>query len=70
MHLMLQTEIWFWHVLWTFSGQRVNGGRGDVIFRIKDNDVVVTKLDGTFVTILKDGVFNNTSVKNALKENP
>ncbi len=54
----------------TFSGQGVNGGRGDVIFRIKDNDVVVTKLDGTFVTILKNGVFNNTSVKNALKENP
>ncbi|PHI30898.1 hypothetical protein CRN84_16910 [Budvicia aquatica] len=54
----------------TFSGQGVNGLRGDVFFRIKGNDVVVTKPDGTFVTILKDGVTNNTSVKNALKGNP
>jgi len=38
-------------------------------FRIKGNDVVVTKPDGSFVTILKDGV-NNTSVKNALKGDP
>lgn len=53
----------------TFAGQGENGSRGDVIFRIKGNDVVVTKLDGTFVTILKDGVFSNTSVKNALKDN-
>lgn len=53
----------------TFAGQGGNGSRGDVIFRIKGNDVVVTKLDGTFVTILKDGVFSNTSVKNALKDN-
>ncbi|MGK0131513.1 hypothetical protein ACR2RM_26890, partial [Pseudomonas aeruginosa] len=43
--------------------------RGDVFFRIKGDDVVVTKPDGTFVTIMKDGI-NNTSVKNALKGNP
>lgn len=51
-----------------FAGQGAEGGasRGDVFFRIKGNDVVVTKPDGSFVTILKDGV-NNTSVKNALK---
>lgn len=54
----------------TFSGQGANGARGDVFFRIKGNDVVVTKPNGAFVTILKDGVTNNTSVKNALKGNP
>ena len=54
-----------------FAGQGVSQGanRGDVFFRIKGNDVVVTKPDGSFVTILKDGV-NNTSVKNALKGDP
>ncbi|WP_132351956.1 hypothetical protein [Photorhabdus khanii] len=52
-----------------FAGQGPNGTRGGVFFKIKGNDVVVTKPDGTFVTILKDGV-NNTSVKNALKGEP
>jgi RHS repeat-associated protein len=51
----------------TFMGQGPNGTRGAVQFRIKDNDVVVTKPDGEFVTILKDGI-NNTSVKKALGE--
>jgi RHS repeat-associated protein len=51
----------------TFSGQGVDGTRGDVDFRIKGNDVVVTKPDGTFVTILKNGI-TNTSVKNALEK--
>ncbi len=50
-----------------FSGQGAGGVIGDVFFRIKGNDVVVTKLDGSFVTILKDGVIGNTFVKNALK---
>ncbi|WP_409371729.1 polymorphic toxin-type HINT domain-containing protein [Psychrobacter lutiphocae] len=50
----------------TFSGQGVNGGRGDVLFFIKGNDVVVTKPNGEFVTILKDGVTSNTSVKTAI----
>jgi hypothetical protein len=50
----------------TFSGQGVGGVRGDVIFNIKGSDVVITKPDGTFVTIMKDGV-NNTSVQNALR---
>ncbi|HAS0805135.1 TPA: VENN motif pre-toxin domain-containing protein, partial [Enterobacter roggenkampii] len=55
-----------------FAGQGAGAGasRGDVFFRIKGNDVVVTKPDGSFVTILKDGVLNNTSVKNALKGAP
>ncbi|MEY0290693.1 hypothetical protein AB7303_19950 [Providencia rettgeri] len=55
-----------------FAGQGIGVGasRGDVFFRIKGNDVVVTKPDGSFVTVLKDGVTNNTSVKNALKGNP
>jgi filamentous hemagglutinin len=54
-----------------FAGQGAGSGasRGDVFFRIKGNDVVVTKPDGSFVTILKDGI-NNTSVKNALKGDP
>ena len=51
----------------TFAGQGANGARGDVFFRVKGNDVVVTKPDGTFVTILKDGVTQNSSVQNALK---
>uniref|UniRef100_UPI001CED6F6C DUF637 domain-containing protein n=1 Tax=Photorhabdus antumapuensis TaxID=2862867 RepID=UPI001CED6F6C len=52
-----------------FAGQGTNGTRGDVLFKIKGNDVVVTKPNGTFVTIMKDGI-NNTSVKNALKGEP
>lgn len=51
----------------TFAGQGANGARGDVYFRIKGDDVVVSKSDGTFVTILKNGVTQNSSVKNALK---
>lgn len=53
----------------TFAGQGNGGTRGNVFFRIKGNDVVITKPDGTFVTIMKDGI-NNPSVKNALKGNP
>jgi len=55
-----------------FAGQGAGAGasRGDVFFRIKGNDVVVTKPDGSFITILKDGVKNNTSVKNALDGAP
>lgn len=52
-------------VLGDFAGQGSNGSRGNVHFRIKGNDVVVTKTDGTFVTILKNGI-NNTSLKKAL----
>ncbi|GFM84113.1 hypothetical protein PSCICN_48050 [Pseudomonas cichorii] len=54
-------------ILGTFAGQGANGARGDVFFRVKGNDVVVTKPDGTFVTILKDGVTQNPSVQSALK---
>ena len=52
-----------------FAGQGgggANSQRGDVFFRIKGDDVVVTKPDGTFVTILKGGI-NNLSVRNALR---
>lgn len=52
-----------------FAGQGPDGTRGAVFFRIKGEDVVVTKPDGTFVAILKDGI-NNASVKNALSGNP
>ena len=38
-----------------------------MFFRVKGNDVVVTKPDGTSVTILKDGVTQNPSVQSALK---
>lgn len=51
----------------TFAGQGANGARCNVYFRIKGNDVVVTKPNGTFVTILKDGVNQNPSVKSALE---
>lgn len=51
----------------TFSGQGPEGTRGAVFFRIKGNDVVVTKTDGSFVTVLKDGVTQNTSVIRALR---
>ena len=54
-------------ILGTFAGQGANGARGNVYFRIKGNDVVVTKPNGTFVTILKDGVNQNPSVKSALE---
>jgi len=50
----------------TFRGQGSNGTRGEVIFRIKNNDVVVANPNGKFVTILKDGVTKNSSVKDAL----
>lgn len=44
----------------TFKGQ-VN----EVEFRIKGDDVVITNLNGEFITIMKDGV-NNPAVKRAL----
>ena len=51
----------------TFAGQGVNGGRGDVLFYVKGNDVVVTSPNGKFVTVLENGVKSNTSVKSALE---
>jgi filamentous hemagglutinin len=53
-------------VLGTFRGQGSGAKTGDVFFKIKGNDVVVTKPDGTFVTIMKDGI-NNSSVQSVLK---
>ncbi len=50
---------------------RVGSWRGqadDVLFFIKDNDVVITKTDGEFITVLKDGVINSEGVKNAGKQ--
>lgn len=50
---------------------RVGSWRGqenDVLFFIKGNDVVITKTDGEFVTVLKDGVINSEGVKNAGKQ--
>lgn len=49
---------------------RIGSWRGqhdDVLFFVKGNDVVITKTDGEFVTILKDGVKNSAGVKNAGK---
>jgi hypothetical protein len=51
----------------TFAGQGKNGNRGNVFFRIKGSDVVITKPNGFFITIIKDGITESTSVKNALK---
>lgn len=42
------------------------GQIGTVLFYIKNDDVVVAKESGEFITILKDGV-NNARVKNARK---
>lgn len=44
------------------------GQRNEVLFFIKDNDVVLTKMDGEFITVLKDGVINSAGVKNARKQ--
>ncbi|MDQ8936413.1 hypothetical protein [Acinetobacter rudis] len=49
----------------SFVGQGPGGTRGVVQFRIKGNDVVVTKPDGTFVTILRNGI-KNPLVKQAI----
>lgn len=43
-------------------------GQSEVIYYLKEDDVVVTKTDGTFVTILKDGV-NNARFKEARSKN-
>ena len=40
------------------------GQKEDVLFHIKGNDVVITKQNEEFITVLKDGT-NNSGVKNA-----
>jgi soluble cytochrome b562 len=48
--------------LWRGIGEKLpNGQKGEseALFYRKGNDVVVTELDGSFVTILKDGDINN-----------
>ena len=40
------------------------GQTEDVVFYIKGSDVVVTKQNGDFITVLKGGI-NNARVKNA-----
>lgn len=52
----------------TFAGQRVGITRSDIFFRIKGDDVVVTKPEGSFVKILKDGVTQSSPVKSAIEE--
>ena len=50
---------------------RIGSWRGqdnDVLFFIKGDDTVITKTDGEFVTVLKDGVKNSAGVKNARKQ--
>lgn len=50
---------------------RIGSWRGqanDVLFFVKDNDVVITKTDGEFITVLKDGAVNSEGVKNAGKQ--
>lgn len=42
-----------------------NGQKEDVLFHIKGNDVVITKQNNDFITVLKDGVINSAGVKNA-----
>ena len=55
--------------MWRGQGEKLsNGNRADgmVDFIIKGNNAVVAK-DGKFISILKDGVINNTRLKNARK---
>ncbi len=49
-----------------FAGQGLGGGHGAVLFRIKGNHVVITKPDGEFVSILRDGI-SNRNVQKALR---
>jgi len=52
-----------------FIGQAVGGsGRGPVQFLIKGTDVVMTKPNGVFISILKDGANTNPSVIAALNK--
>jgi hypothetical protein len=51
---------------WAGMGGSAPGGRGPAEFRIKGDDVVVASPNGDFVTILKDGVKQNPSVRQAL----
>ena len=37
----------------------------EVLFKIKGKDVVITKQNGEFITILKNGVINSARIKNA-----
>ena len=55
------------HIVANASERRTGFWRGqdeDVIFYIYGNDVVLTKQDNEFITLMKDGV-NNVRVKNA-----
>lgn len=47
----------------TFNGQGIDGGRGNVHFRIKGKNFVVTKIDVSFITILKNDVKNTYAKK-------
>jgi hypothetical protein len=51
----------------TFRGQGSGGLRGDVVFLIKGDDVVITKPDGEFISVMKDGL-HNSSVIDALPQ--
>lgn len=51
---------------WPGQGPATKNGNdyGDVNFFVKDNDVVVTKPDGTFITIMRNAI-NHPEVINA-----
>lgn len=57
------------NIFYKYDEVRIGEWRGqaeDVLFYIKNEDVVVTKQDGTYITILKGGV-TNERVKNSRK---
>jgi hypothetical protein len=51
---------------WAGMGGAGPGRRGPAEFRIKGDDVVVVSPNGDFVTILRNGVNENPSVRQAL----
>ncbi len=56
-------------IVYKVQEKRIGSWRGqaeDVLFFIKGEDVVITKQNGEFITILKGGI-NNERVKNARK---
>lgn len=55
---------------WRGIGKKLpdgNRGSGDALFYRKGNDVVVTDMQGNFITLLKDGAIMNARFRNAIR---
>jgi filamentous hemagglutinin len=55
-------------ILGEFRGLGPDGSIGPARFKIQGSDVVVTRPDGEFVTILKNGAEDNSFVKEAIRK--